>query len=207
MKGMRLKKWGGIPKAMARYDAAIEADPHCARAHLNRGNILAAGNRLDEARSAYQLAIACDPNYAAAHFNLGNLSYRVGQFERALGSYQMAIRIKPDFADAFVALANALDSLGRATEAVQIYKRALTLVPGYAEVHFNLGVLAKKQGRMRRPPPVCAAPWRSSLTLLKPITLWATYIATSGSSKQERPACGTLCPSIPNPPNFSTTWR
>jgi tetratricopeptide (TPR) repeat protein/2-polyprenyl-3-methyl-5-hydroxy-6-metoxy-1,4-benzoquinol methylase len=145
--GNALEERGRIIEAMARYDAAVRADPQCARAHLNRGNILLADTHLDEARNAYQLAIACDPNYAAAHFNLGNLNYRLGQFERALGSYQMAIGIKPDFADAFVALANALDSLGRATEAVQIYKRALTLVPGYAEVHFNLGVLAKKQGR------------------------------------------------------------
>jgi protein O-GlcNAc transferase len=63
-------------EAMARYDAAVEADPRCARAHLNRGNVLLAGGRIDEARSAYQLAIACDPHYAGAHFKLGNLNNR-----------------------------------------------------------------------------------------------------------------------------------
>ena len=87
--GNALEEKGQIPEAMARYDAAVKADPQCARAHLNRGNILAAGSRIDEARSAYQLAITCDPQYAAAHFNLGNLNYRVGKLELALQNYQM----------------------------------------------------------------------------------------------------------------------
>jgi tetratricopeptide (TPR) repeat protein len=145
--GNALEEQGRMTEAMARYDAAVRADPQFARAHLNRGNILLAATQLDEARSAYHLAIACDPNYAAAHFNLGNLSYRTGQFEHALDSYRLAVGIKPDFADAFLAMANALDSLGRTGEAEESYERALMINPGYAEVHFNLGVLATTQGR------------------------------------------------------------
>jgi Tfp pilus assembly protein PilF/SAM-dependent methyltransferase len=144
--GNALEEQGRIADAMARYDAAVRADPQCARAHLNRGNILADA-QFDEARRAYQLAITCDPHYAAAHFNLGNLNYRAGELELALRNYQVAIGIKPDFADAFVAMANTLDSLGRTTEAVESYERALIINPGYAEVHFNLGLLAMAQGR------------------------------------------------------------
>jgi tetratricopeptide (TPR) repeat protein/2-polyprenyl-3-methyl-5-hydroxy-6-metoxy-1,4-benzoquinol methylase len=145
--GNALEEQGLLDEAMARYDAAVEADPQCARAHLNRGNILLVGARLDEARGAYELAIACDPHYAAAHFNLGNLNYRAGQFESAVSNHQVAVSIKPDFADAFVAIANALDRLGRSADAVANYERALAINPGYAEVHFNLGVLAASQGR------------------------------------------------------------
>jgi len=145
--GNAIEEQGRIHEAMARYDAAVQADPQCARAHLNRGNILFAGARFDEARSAYQLAITCDSHYAGAHFNLGNLNYRTGEFELALRNYQAAIRIRPDFADALVAMANALDSLGRTAEAVESYGRALVINPGYAEIHFNLGVLATAQGR------------------------------------------------------------
>jgi tetratricopeptide (TPR) repeat protein/2-polyprenyl-3-methyl-5-hydroxy-6-metoxy-1,4-benzoquinol methylase len=144
--GNALEEQGRIAEAMARYDAAIQADPQCARAHLNRGNILA-GAQCDEARRAYQLAITCDPHYAAAHFNLGNLNYHAGEFELALRNYQTAIGIKPDFADAFVAMANALDCLGRTAEAVESYERALVINPDYAEVHFNLGLLVMTQGR------------------------------------------------------------
>jgi tetratricopeptide (TPR) repeat protein/2-polyprenyl-3-methyl-5-hydroxy-6-metoxy-1,4-benzoquinol methylase len=144
--GNALEEQGRIPEAMARYDAAVQADRQCARAHLNRGNILA-GARFDEARVAYELAITCDPHYAAAHFNLGNLNYRAGGFELALRNYQAAIGIRPDFADALVAMGNALDSLGRTAEAVESYQRALVINPGCAEIHFNLGVLAMTQGR------------------------------------------------------------
>src|SRR5215471_12921257 len=71
--GNALEEQGRSTEAMARYDAAVQADPRCARAHLNRGNVLLASARIDEARGAYELAVACDPHYAAAHFNLGNL--------------------------------------------------------------------------------------------------------------------------------------
>ena len=145
--GNALEEQGRIAEAMVRYDAAVRADPQCARAHMNRGNILLAGAQFDEARSAYQLAIACDPHYAAAHFNMGNLNCRAGELEPALSNYQAAIGIRPDFADAFVALANALDSLGRTAEAVESYERALVINPGYAEARFNLGILAMTQGR------------------------------------------------------------
>jgi Tfp pilus assembly protein PilF/2-polyprenyl-3-methyl-5-hydroxy-6-metoxy-1,4-benzoquinol methylase len=144
--GNELEEQGRMAEAMARYDAAVQTDPRCARAHLNRGNILADA-RFDEARSAYQLAITCDPHYAAAHYNLGNLNFRAGELELALRNYQVAVGIKPDFADAFVAMANALDSLGRPAEAMESYERALIINPGYAEVHFNLGLLATAQGR------------------------------------------------------------
>jgi tetratricopeptide (TPR) repeat protein/2-polyprenyl-3-methyl-5-hydroxy-6-metoxy-1,4-benzoquinol methylase len=144
--GNALEEQGRIPEAMALYEAAIQTDPQCARAHLNRGNIFLAGAQFDEARSAYQLAIACEPHYAAAHFNLGNLNCRAGEFELALRNFQESVGIRPDFADAFVAMANVFDSLGRTAEAVESYQRALAINPRYAEVHFNLGLLAITQG-------------------------------------------------------------
>jgi Tfp pilus assembly protein PilF/2-polyprenyl-3-methyl-5-hydroxy-6-metoxy-1,4-benzoquinol methylase len=144
--GNEQEELGRIQEAMAFYDAAVRMDPQCARAHLNRGNILA-GIQIQEARSAYQLAIACDPNCAGAHFNLGNLNHQAGEFELALRNYEAAIKVRPDFADALVAMANALDSLGRTAEAIENYERALAINPGYAEVHFNLSAVATAQGR------------------------------------------------------------
>jgi tetratricopeptide (TPR) repeat protein/2-polyprenyl-3-methyl-5-hydroxy-6-metoxy-1,4-benzoquinol methylase len=146
--GNALEKQGRIAEAMARYDAALQADPQCARAHLNRGNILLARAQFDEARSAYQLAIGCDPHCAPAHFNLGTLHHRAGEFAHALRDYQLAIGLNPHFAEAFVAMANALVSLGRTAEAIENYQRALAINPSYAGVHFNLGVLASTQGRL-----------------------------------------------------------
>jgi tetratricopeptide (TPR) repeat protein/2-polyprenyl-3-methyl-5-hydroxy-6-metoxy-1,4-benzoquinol methylase len=144
--GNVLEEQGRISEAMALYDAAVEADPQCARGHLNRGNILGVA-QFDDARGAYQRAITCDPHFAAAHFNLGNLNYRCGEFELALSNYQVAVGIRPEFVDAIVGMANALDSLGRTAEAIESYERALIINPGYAEIHFNLGVLATTQGR------------------------------------------------------------
>lgn len=145
--GNALEEQGRTAEAMARYEAAVQADPQCARAHLNRGNVLLTGGKIDEARCAYQLALDCDPRYAAAHFNLGNLDCRLGNYQRAVHNYQLAIGIKPDFASAFVAMGNAFDCLGRTAEARESYERALAINPDDAGVHFNLGLLAMAEGR------------------------------------------------------------
>jgi tetratricopeptide (TPR) repeat protein/2-polyprenyl-3-methyl-5-hydroxy-6-metoxy-1,4-benzoquinol methylase len=159
--GDALKKQGRISEAMARYDAAVKADPQCAPAHLNRGNILFASARFDEARSAYQLAIACDPQCVAAHLNLGNVNYRAGDFTQALQNYQATIGIRPQFADGFIGMANALAGLGRAAEAIQSYRQALSINPHNAECHFNLGVVASIQQR----PHEAASSLRRSIEL------------------------------------------
>ncbi|HEY6824927.1 MAG TPA: tetratricopeptide repeat protein [Steroidobacteraceae bacterium] len=145
--GNALEEQGRTAEAMARYDAAAQADPHCARAHLNRGNILLAREQVDEARAAYRLAIANDPDYAAAHFNLGNLNYRTGERQHALDNYRAALGIKPDFAAALVAQGNALEDLGRTSEAIASYERALAIDPGDAGVHLNLALLSMAAGR------------------------------------------------------------
>lgn len=153
--GNALEEQGRPGEAMQCYAAAVQADPRCARAHLNRGNILLASARIDEARDAYQLAIACDPHYAAAYFNLANLNCRAGEYEQALRHYGVALRIKPDFADAFVALGNALADLGRIAEAGESYQRALAIRPNYADVHFNLGLLAMNNGELTEAAHCC----------------------------------------------------
>jgi Tfp pilus assembly protein PilF/2-polyprenyl-3-methyl-5-hydroxy-6-metoxy-1,4-benzoquinol methylase len=145
--GNVLEEEGRTAEAMARYDAAVRADPSCARAHSNRGNVLFAAGQIDEARRAYQQAIACDSQYAGAHFNLGNLHCRVGQYESALHSYQAAVGIRTDWADAFVAIGNVLQNIGRTSEAMESYERALAINPDHAEVHVNVGLLAAAAGR------------------------------------------------------------
>lgn len=145
--GNALEEQGRAAEAMARYEAAVETDPTCARAHLSRGNVLLAASRIDEARSAYQAAVACDPLYAAARYNLGNLNTRAGDYQSALLNYQDAVGIKPDFAIAFVAMGNVQDILGRTAEARASYERALVIDPSDAGVHFNLGQMATAEGR------------------------------------------------------------
>jgi len=145
--GDALRKAGRLAEAMARYDAAVRADPQSAAAHLSRGNLLQASARIAEARSAYQNAIASDPRSAAAHFNLGNLNYRAGELTQSVRNYRATIDLTPQFADAFIGMANALLGLGHVGEARQSYQHAVTLDPRHAEGHFNLGVLEVMQGR------------------------------------------------------------
>jgi hypothetical protein len=65
---------GDRDRAMECYEKALEAPYHAsgrAKAHNNRGAILRAQGRLDEAEAAFRAAIAEDPDYATAHYGLG----------------------------------------------------------------------------------------------------------------------------------------
>jgi predicted TPR repeat methyltransferase len=190
-KGNALEEQGRPEEAMECYESAAQADPRCARAHLNRGNILLASARIEEARAAYQLAVACDQHYAAAYFNLGNLNCRAGEYEQALRNYGIAGRIKPDFADAFVAMGNALDDLERTAEAIESYKRALAISPNYAEVHFNLGALATKKGELTE-----AADWYKKAIDLGSTNPMAIYLLAVWSGEDVGPMPGAAVASV-----------
>ena len=53
--------------------AALDAKPDYPEAHYNRGNVLAALGRYDDALASYDAAIALQPGAAEAHHNRGNV--------------------------------------------------------------------------------------------------------------------------------------
>ncbi len=80
---------------------------------MNRGIVLAALKRLDEALASYARAIALNPGQAAAYNNRGNTLQALNRPDDALADFDAAIRLDPGFADAFVNRGNTLKALNR----------------------------------------------------------------------------------------------
>jgi tetratricopeptide (TPR) repeat protein len=136
------------------HEAALElaarslaADPDNADVHGQRGTILRALGRLDEAIEAFREAIRLRPESVAYRNDLGVVLARRGRREEAAGYYREAIQLKPDFADAHTNLGNTLRLDGRLDEAVAAYREAIRLRPDYPEAYNNLGVALRGQGK------------------------------------------------------------
>jgi tetratricopeptide (TPR) repeat protein len=84
--------------------AADPDDPRNAEAFLNRGNVLRATGRTEEAVSSYMKATTLRPGYADALFNLGVIEYERGRPDAARERFHEALRSDPDHPQAARAL-------------------------------------------------------------------------------------------------------
>jgi tetratricopeptide (TPR) repeat protein len=81
---------------MVHYEEAIKLQPNYADAYYNRGNILFAEGRIDEAMADWEKTLQIRPNDADAHTCLGNALLRREPVKEALAHYETAIALAPD---------------------------------------------------------------------------------------------------------------
>jgi protein O-GlcNAc transferase len=125
--------------ALDQIDAALTVNSATADAHNNRGNVLVALKRFDEAVASYGRAIALKPDYAEAFVGRANALHELKKFEDALKSCEKALALKPDHAEACYNFGNSLAALKRFDEALVQYNRAIALNPNNGEVFNNRG--------------------------------------------------------------------
>lgn len=134
-------------EALACYDEALRlglADPTL---FYNRGNLLRAAGRLDEAIVSYDAALRLNPAYPEA-LRAGALVLRdFGRPQSALEFLDEATRLNPDFIDALVDRGDVLQGLDRAEEAIASYDRALKNDPDNAAALNNRGAALLTLGR------------------------------------------------------------
>ena len=81
--------------SLKQFDRAIEIKPTLASAHYNRGVVLAAQGRQEEARGAYATTVDLDPEFMKARMNLANTLHRLGRFNESLAAFSAAIKLRP----------------------------------------------------------------------------------------------------------------
>ena len=140
---------GGLPDAIAQYEAALLIYPEYALAHNNLGLArLNSGGPAPQAVAEYEAALRIDPDFAEAHNNLGNaLSQLPGRMPDAIAQYEAALRINPDYAQAHYNLGTIFLQLpGRMPDAIAQYEMALRIDPDHARAHANLGLALANSG-------------------------------------------------------------
>jgi len=143
---------GGMPRAIAEYEAAVRTDPGYVDAHNKLGIALAlTPGRLQEAIAQFEEAIRLDPGFVRAHDSLGTaLAGIPGRLPEAVSEYEAAIRLDPGYAQAHNDLGLALSGIpGRAAEAIPEFEKALAIDPDFAQARNDLGVvLSVTPGRL-----------------------------------------------------------
>ena len=143
---------GGLPEALAHFEAAVRLKPGDAELHNQLGSALArVPGREAAAIDQFETALRLSPDLPYPHANLGIALLRIpGRLPEAVAQLETAVRLKPDFAAAYNFLGRALGALpGHEGDALAAYAAALRIDPGLADAHSNLAItLAAMPGRM-----------------------------------------------------------
>ena len=105
--------------ALEAYRRVSERQPQHAGAWINRGRLLHALGRNDEAEQVYRSAIEHCGQDALLWFNLGVLLEDLARPRAALEAYQRAIEADHNFADGHYNLARLYEQLGKAQHAIR----------------------------------------------------------------------------------------
>ena len=139
-------------KAVELLEKNIAGDPTSVIWHLEMGNTLAEGGRLNEAVLEFQKAVDLAPNdpagySAAARFSI-QYDYQLEDVGlKAAGS---VIQLSPDSAEGYDLKGQVLYNLGRPDEALEAFNTALEKDDAYAAAWLHLGQLLLDKGDRTR---------------------------------------------------------
>ncbi len=120
-------------------DQAIALHSDSAEFYLDRGAVLAALGRVEDAIASYQRSIALNPRLPGAWSNLSGALYRMGQWDQAIDAARQAISLNPDLPEAHNNLAGILRKKGLLAESIESARKAIALRPDFGDAHQILG--------------------------------------------------------------------
>jgi TolB-like protein/class 3 adenylate cyclase/Flp pilus assembly protein TadD len=149
-----LDLWSSSPAedlahAEALLDRAFTLDPNRAEAYHNKGLLLQARGRLDEAANEFRKAIALDRNLARSYRALGQMRTYVGHPEEAAPFLQQAMRLSPrdptlGIMQYHMGYLNLV--LGNDDAALEWLLRARSTNPNYSHIHLALAAVYGLRG-------------------------------------------------------------
>jgi tetratricopeptide (TPR) repeat protein len=130
---------GRYEEAIARYDKALEIDPHYLNAWNNKGVSLDELGRREEAIACYDKALEIDPRYVKVWYNRGLSLDILSRFEEAIACYDKALEIDPQDAASWYNKGVSFQNSDRDEEAIACYDKALEIDPHKTNAWNNKG--------------------------------------------------------------------
>ncbi len=127
LQGKLAYSMGDYERAEQDFRAALESNPHSARARINLGSTLAILGRPAEAEEEYRQALNLEPDNLTAHYNLGHILVKAGQGAAAVEHLEPVLAAKPEDAEAQELMAQAREQQGDVDAALEHYKLAVRL--------------------------------------------------------------------------------
>jgi tetratricopeptide (TPR) repeat protein/tRNA A-37 threonylcarbamoyl transferase component Bud32 len=126
--------------ALEDIDACLRAEPENAEMLCDRGLLLQALNRLEDAEKEYGRALERRPQMARALNNRGTVRAARRDFERAAADFEQAIFDNPLSSEAYNNLGSVLVAQGKIDRAIQEFATAIEIDPEGAEAYANRGL-------------------------------------------------------------------
>jgi tetratricopeptide (TPR) repeat protein len=139
-----------LDKARILLDAIAKRDPQFAGLALERGLLLEAQGKWDEAASAYRAAHTKDPSDSALNLRLGAAQVEAGHLEDAELTLQTVMRETPNSAEAEYFSGRLALARGRGPDALTHFDRALSLDGTQAVYHLYAARAALDMGNLGR---------------------------------------------------------
>ncbi|MEO8500113.1 MAG: sulfatase-like hydrolase/transferase [Vicinamibacteria bacterium] len=96
----------------------------------------------------YRALAALDPDNPLLNMRLADALLRAGQPEASLAFFARVVKAGPSSADPYVGYATGLAQLNRMKDARRVLEQGLHLDPSNAQIHYNLGEIARLEGRL-----------------------------------------------------------
>ncbi len=145
--GVALMNQQEMEKAIAKFDAALGADPSLSTAELNKGIALLNLQKLSEAEAALKRAAAAEPNNPRVWFNLGLLHRNQAANQAAVEDLQRVLQIDPKDADSHYLLGTLLQQMQQNDRAIAEFETALKLNSLHASAEFGLARTLQRVGK------------------------------------------------------------
>ena len=114
-----------LPKAHARLQTALDANPNKATLYYLKALIYALEQNPQGAEAGFRKAIELDPNYVNAYSALGALFINTRQEERAIAEYKKITELRPDNPTAYTLIGMLEYARKNPDAAVENYRKAL----------------------------------------------------------------------------------
>lgn len=101
-----------------------------------------------DAIASYRALVALDPENPLLNLRLADALLRSGQPRPSLPFFARVVKSGPITADPYVGYATALAQLNRLKDARRVLDQGLLVDPSSGQIHYNLGEIARVEGRL-----------------------------------------------------------
>lgn len=121
---------GQMHAAGNKLDEALKLDPNCFEVRVARGEMHSQNRDFEKARRALLEALDIQKDSFRAHYALGTCYLNEQKIFEAVSEFRQTIQLRPDFSEAHFILAQAYELTGEKDKALDAYKKFLEIVQG-----------------------------------------------------------------------------
>ena len=146
--GSCLRTNGNLNESLKYFDRAIERNPNCAEAFINKGLISLTQNDKVNALNNLEKAYNLKPHIKQIWDLILNLKMEVKKYENVISIARGMLKLSPLNEKIIAYIALCYQNLHKYDQAVLFYKKVIEIKPDDLEAWLNLGSALKSQGKL-----------------------------------------------------------